>query len=182
MPRLSQQEEVRDTFKGILISANNRLSLCGVDQSSFSYDVPDDGIATIDGYLHVNSRLVQHASWISDVLDKAGPCSCGCREGHHTFGVCNVAWGSLSHRRELEVDKLRRQTTYHPTDWEVPMDVRCVVEVVRPAEDKYRQSYDRKEMYDSWPVKTSLIYTGLAYSETHSEQSELLSLTGGWSR
>jgi hypothetical protein len=65
------RKEVRDTFKGILISANNRLPLCGVDQSSFSYDVPDDGIATIDGYLHVNSRLVQHASWISDVLDKA---------------------------------------------------------------------------------------------------------------
>ena len=65
------RKEVRDTFQGILISANNRLPLCGVDQSSFSYDVPDDGIATIDGYLHVNSRLVQHSSWISDVLDKA---------------------------------------------------------------------------------------------------------------
>jgi hypothetical protein len=91
---------------------------------------------------------------------------------------CATSLGAASLRRELEVDKLRRQTTYHPTDW----DVRCVVGVVRPAEDKYRQSYDRKEMYDSWPVKTSLIYTGLAYSETHSEQSELLSLTGGWSR
>ena len=70
MPRLSQQEEVRDTFKGILISANNRLSLCGVDQSSFSYDVPDDGIATIDGYLHVNSRSLLAntavSKWIFD--------------------------------------------------------------------------------------------------------------------
>ena len=70
MPRLSQQEEVRDTFKGILISANNRLPLCGVEQSSFSYDVPDDGIATIDGYLHVNSRSLLAntavSKWIFD--------------------------------------------------------------------------------------------------------------------
>jgi hypothetical protein len=26
----------------------------GLEQSSFSYDVPDDGIAKIEGYLHVN--------------------------------------------------------------------------------------------------------------------------------
>jgi hypothetical protein len=48
MPLL-QQEEVRDTFKGILISANDRLPLCGVEQSLFSYDVPDYGIAKIEG-------------------------------------------------------------------------------------------------------------------------------------
>jgi len=95
---------------------------------------------------------------------------------------CATSLGADSLRRELAVDKLRKQTTYHPTDWEVPMDVRCIVGVVRRAEDKYRQSYDRKEMHDSWPAKTSLIFTGLAYSETHSEQNELLSLTGGRSR
>jgi hypothetical protein len=55
MPALSQQEEVRDTFKEILVSADDRLPICGLEQSSFSYDLPDNGIAEMFGYLHVNN-------------------------------------------------------------------------------------------------------------------------------
>jgi hypothetical protein len=54
MPALSRKEEVRAIFKEILVSANVRLPISGLEQSSFSYDVPDNGIAKIDGYLHVN--------------------------------------------------------------------------------------------------------------------------------
>ena len=70
MPALSQQEEIRAIFKEILVSANVRLPISGLEQSSFSYDVPDNGIAKIDGYLHVNktSLLADTAvrPWIFD--------------------------------------------------------------------------------------------------------------------
>jgi hypothetical protein len=44
-----------------LISANERLPICGPQQSSFSYDIPQDGIAAIaiaqiSGSLHVNKK------------------------------------------------------------------------------------------------------------------------------
>jgi hypothetical protein len=39
MPGLSQQEEIRDTFKEFLISTEDRLPICGLEQSSFSYDL-----------------------------------------------------------------------------------------------------------------------------------------------
>ena len=70
MPALSQQEEVRDTFKEILVSADDRLPICGLEQSSFSYDLPDNGIAEIFGYLHVNKRSLLYdtsvRTWIFD--------------------------------------------------------------------------------------------------------------------
>jgi len=70
MPGLSQQEEVRDTFKEILVSADDRLPICGLEQSSFSYDLPDNGIAEIFGYLHVNKRSLLYdtsvRTWIFD--------------------------------------------------------------------------------------------------------------------
>jgi hypothetical protein len=44
MPKLSQQEEVKAIFKEILVSANVRLPICGLEQFSFFYDVQDDGI------------------------------------------------------------------------------------------------------------------------------------------
>ena len=70
MPELSQQEEVGDVFKEILNAANDRLPICGLQQSSFSYHLPEDGIAKIYGYLHVNKRsqLTEAAvrTWIFD--------------------------------------------------------------------------------------------------------------------
>ena len=47
MAELSLQEEVRDIFKKILISANVRLPIRGLEQSSFSYGIPEDGITQI---------------------------------------------------------------------------------------------------------------------------------------
>ena len=67
---LSLQEEVRDIFKEILNTANDRLPICGLKQSSFSYDLPQDGIAQISGYLHVNkkAKLTEAAvrTWMFD--------------------------------------------------------------------------------------------------------------------
>ena len=79
---------------------------------------------------------------------------------------CAKSLGAVSLREELAVDKSRHQTTYHPTDWEVSMDVRCIVGVVRRAQDTHRETYDRT-MHSSWPAKSSLIFTGLAYAESH---------------
>jgi hypothetical protein len=66
--RKSGTQGVRVTFKGILISANDRLPICCLEQSSFSYDMPDDGITKIDGYLHVNksSLLANTAAVLSE--------------------------------------------------------------------------------------------------------------------
>jgi hypothetical protein len=67
---LSLQEEVRDIFKEILNTANDRLQICGLKQSSFSYDLSQDGIAQISGYLHVNKtgKLTEAAvrTWMFD--------------------------------------------------------------------------------------------------------------------
>jgi hypothetical protein len=79
---------------------------------------------------------------------------------------CATSLGAVSLRKELTVDKSSHQMTYHPTDWEVSMDVRRVVGVVRRAQDTQRKTYDRT-MHASWPAKTSLIFTGLPYSESH---------------
>lgn len=88
---------------------------------------------------------------------------------------CATSLGAKSLRYELTVDKARGRTTYHPTDWEVSMDVRCIVGMVRLAQDTQRDDYDRT-MHSTWPAKTSLIFTGVAYSESHSERGELIPL------
>ena len=70
MPDLSQPEEVRDIFKEILLSAHDQIPIRGLEQSSFSYCIPEDGIAQILGYLHVNKegKLTEDAvrKWISN--------------------------------------------------------------------------------------------------------------------
>ena len=76
---------------------------------------------------------------------------------------CSTTLGAASLRFELTCQK---QTTYHPTDWEVSMDVRCILGVVRQAQASDRGHYDRTT-HSRWPAKTSLIYTGLPYSESH---------------
>ena len=86
---------------------------------------------------------------------------------------CATSLGAKSLRYELAVDNARKRTTYHPTDWEVSMDVRCIVGIVRLAQDTERDTYVRT-MHSTWPAKTSLIFTGVAYSESHSERGELL--------
>ena len=76
---------------------------------------------------------------------------------------CATSWGADSLQKELEKDRECGQLTYHPTDWEVPMDGRCIVGVVRRAQDSDRGKVDEKR-YANWLAKTSLIYTGLAFS------------------
>jgi hypothetical protein len=56
MPDLSQPEEVRDIFKEILLFADDQIPIRGLEQSSFSYGIPEDGIAQISGFLHVNKE------------------------------------------------------------------------------------------------------------------------------
>jgi hypothetical protein len=56
MPELSQQEEAGDIVKEILSAAHDRLPICGLEQTLFSYDIPEDGIMNIYWYLHVNKR------------------------------------------------------------------------------------------------------------------------------
>lgn len=71
--------------------------------------------------------------------------------------------GAKSLRHELAFNKARNLTTYHATDWQVSMDVRCIVGVVRRADERERDRYDR-QVHKSLPAKTSLIFTGLAFS------------------
>jgi hypothetical protein len=48
---LSNQEEVCYLFRGILNESNARTQICGLEQSSFSYDLPEDGLARISSGL-----------------------------------------------------------------------------------------------------------------------------------
>jgi hypothetical protein len=67
---LSNQEEVCDLFRGILNESNARTEIRGLEQSSFSYDLPEDGLARISGYLHTNNsaalRDAAVRTWIFD--------------------------------------------------------------------------------------------------------------------
>ena len=70
MGPLSSHEDVNESFKEILNAADARIKLNGLENCSFSYDVPDEGLAKISGYVHVNkaSRLYGSAvrTWILD--------------------------------------------------------------------------------------------------------------------
>ena len=65
MGPLSSHEDVCQSFKEILNAADARIKLNRLENCSFSYDVPDEGLAKISGYLHVNkaSRLYGSAVW-----------------------------------------------------------------------------------------------------------------------
>ena len=67
---LTLHEDTSGLFKQILDAANDKFQIYGLEQSSFSYDLPDDGIAKISGYLHVNKtgKLAEAVvrTWISD--------------------------------------------------------------------------------------------------------------------
>ena len=53
---LLDQYEVCSTVKGILNAAHARLEMRGLELSLFSYDVPEDGLARISGYVHVKKK------------------------------------------------------------------------------------------------------------------------------
>ena len=67
---MSDHDNVCGMFKDILNYASARIELRGLEQSSFLYDLPDDGLARISGYLHTNNRfLLTEAAvqgWILD--------------------------------------------------------------------------------------------------------------------
>ena len=69
---MSTQDEVCDLFKEILddAEARNKLNFTGLEQSAFSYDLPEDGLVRISGYLHTKPQFVLTDSavrtWISD--------------------------------------------------------------------------------------------------------------------
>ena len=52
------QVDVCDLFKVILNDAEERLEISGLGQCSFSYYVPEDCLAKIFGYLHVNKTAI----------------------------------------------------------------------------------------------------------------------------
>ena len=77
--------------------------------------------------------------------------------------------GAKSLRHEVTLDQSRGQVTYHPCDWEVSLDVRCIVGVVRQAlaTQRENQTYERLlHAKTGCPAKASLIYTGQPFSET----------------
>ena len=67
---LSNQDEICDLFRGILNESKARTEISGLEQSSFSYDLPEDGLARISGYLHTNKHTELRDSavrtWIFD--------------------------------------------------------------------------------------------------------------------
>ena len=67
---LSSLNDVCESFKEILRAADARIKICGLENCSFSYDVPDEGLVKISGYLHVDkgSRLYETTvrTWILD--------------------------------------------------------------------------------------------------------------------
>ena len=61
---MSNQDEVCDLFKDILNDAKARVGLnfSGLEQSSFSFDLPEDGLARISGYLHTKPEIRSRTS------------------------------------------------------------------------------------------------------------------------
>ena len=51
---LSSQDDVCQLFKDILRAADARIKISGLENCAFSYNLPDDGVAKISGYMHVN--------------------------------------------------------------------------------------------------------------------------------
>ena len=70
MDPLSSQAEVSDLFRAILQDAKCKLDISGLEQSSFSCGVPEDGLAKVSGYLHVNKKFLLYEAtvrkWITD--------------------------------------------------------------------------------------------------------------------
>ena len=74
MGPFSSQDDVCESFKEILRAADARIKISGLENCSFSYDVPDvssdEGLVKISVYLHVDkaSRLYETTvrTWILD--------------------------------------------------------------------------------------------------------------------
>ena len=47
MPPLSGQDDVLQVFSSILNKAHDKIAISGLDQSSFSFDVPGGGLAQV---------------------------------------------------------------------------------------------------------------------------------------
>ena len=54
----SNHDDIRDLFKGILNESMARTEISGLKESSFSHDLPEDGLTRISGYLHTNKRIL----------------------------------------------------------------------------------------------------------------------------
>ena len=68
---MSDQDDICGLFKGILNYANARIELHGLEQSSFSYNLPEDGLTRISEYLHTNNRfLLTDAAVRGWILDR----------------------------------------------------------------------------------------------------------------
>ena len=78
-----------------------------------------------------------------------------------------VSLGSASLRHRIAMDRARKWTTYHACDWQVHIDVRCIVGVVRQALATERDQPDRTSHSASGcHAKASLIYTDQPFSES----------------
>ena len=67
---LSDQYEACSTFKEFWNPAHAILEMRGLERSSFSYDVPEDGLEQISGYVHVKNKCniaeATSKTWIFD--------------------------------------------------------------------------------------------------------------------
>lgn len=79
-----------------------------------------------------------------------------------------VSLGADSLRYRIAIDRPRKWTTYHACDWQVHIDVRCIVGVVRQALATERDQPDRTRHSASGchANAPSLIYTDQPFSET----------------
>ena len=73
LPALSGRDEVRVVMQSILDEAHSKIAVLGLDQLSFSYDVPevwadDMGLANVTGYLHAKAPIYQTTvkTWLCD--------------------------------------------------------------------------------------------------------------------
>ena len=73
MDPLSSQAEVSDLFRAILQDAKCKLDISGLEQSSFSCGVPEDGLAKVSGYLHVNKKFLLYEATVQKwTIDRGG--------------------------------------------------------------------------------------------------------------
>ena len=69
LPTLSDRDEVCNVMRSILDEAHSKIAILGLDQSSFSYNVPEDrGLAKVSGYLHAKADIYQTTvkTWLCD--------------------------------------------------------------------------------------------------------------------
>ena len=112
VPPLSGQDDVLHIFRSILNKAHDNIAISGLDQSSFSYDVPDGGLAPVSGYLHSARVAIHHTAvrtWIyDDRIQGEIKWTCDWQQHAHIAELRLAA--ACAHRGHLGGRQRRRQT------------------------------------------------------------------------